>query len=178
MGWVIVVHRGRLLCASLRCIFLTLGGNSILRRIHRRDISSPTNAKLIPPPPPINLGQAKYQDRLFEFRGQKKPVIKPPPAVDQSMGVGDGSAGGGLERRPSLSQGMTEYIGFVNIVLVRGEELVPSGFGQVREEKFEQQQLQQRQRQQRRRQRRQCFNRNTDKALESSPPNTCPLTKH
>eukprot|EP00752_Nemacystus_decipiens_P009732 g8690.t2 len=75
--------------------------------------------------------KAKYEDRLFEFRCQKKPVIKPPPAVDMSLGVLDRSSGGALERRPSASQGMMEYIGFVNIVLVRGEDLVSAGFGQM-----------------------------------------------
>ncbi|CAM9594469.1 unnamed protein product [Scytosiphon promiscuus] len=83
--------------------------------------------------------KAKYQDRLFEFRAKKKPIIKPPPEVSQfsssSMSLsngGGGEAGGAaLERRVSLSQqGMTEYIGFVNIVLVRGENLVSPGFGQ------------------------------------------------
>lgn len=46
---------------------------------------------------------------------------------------GGGGGGGGLvERSASLNQGMTEYIGFVNIVLVRGKNLVSAGFGQVR----------------------------------------------
>lgn len=30
---------------------------------------------------------------------------------------------------------MTEYIGFVSIVLVRGQDLVPAGYGQVREKR-------------------------------------------
>jgi len=86
--------------------------------------------------------QAKYQDRLFEFRGQKKPLIKPPPpAVDpvsMTSANGDASGGGGGgglgERAASLNQGMTEYIGFVNIVLLRGKNLVSPGFGQVRKD--------------------------------------------
>lgn len=81
--------------------------------------------------------QAKYQSRLFEFRGKKKPVIKPPPPVDHGSAMvsgldGDAGVDGAGERGGSgVSHGMTEYIGFVNINLVRGENLVPAGFGQV-----------------------------------------------
>ncbi|CAM9451883.1 unnamed protein product, partial [Ectocarpus sp. 12 AP-2014] len=80
--------------------------------------------------------KAKYQSRLFEFRGKKKPVIKPPPPVDHASamvaGV-DGDAGGdgtGERGGSGVSHGMTEYIGFVNINLVRGESLVHAGFSQ------------------------------------------------
>lgn len=81
--------------------------------------------------------QAKYQSRLFEFRGKKKPVIKPPPPVDHASAMvsgvdGDAGGDGAGERGGSgVSHGMTEYIGFVNINLVRGESLVHAGFGQV-----------------------------------------------
>ncbi|CAN0332573.1 unnamed protein product, partial [Laminaria digitata] len=70
--------------------------------------------------------KAKYQDRAFEFRAHKKPVIKPPPTVDETSAL---MVGGGYDKNGgTLSQGMTEYIGFVNIVLVRGKGLVPAGF--------------------------------------------------
>ncbi|CAM9560760.1 unnamed protein product [Ectocarpus fasciculatus] len=80
--------------------------------------------------------KAKYQSRLFEFRGKKKPVIKPPPPVDHGsmllsgMDRDAGGDGGGERVGSGVSHGMTEYIGFVNINLVRGENLVPAGFGQ------------------------------------------------
>ncbi|CAM9755817.1 unnamed protein product [Ascophyllum nodosum] len=73
--------------------------------------------------------KAKYQDRLFEFRGRKNPVVKAPPAVDDStMLVRELSIGAsGSRNGRTLSQAMTEYIGFVNIVLIRGKHLVHSG---------------------------------------------------
>ncbi|CAM9942334.1 unnamed protein product [Ectocarpus sp. 8 AP-2014] len=80
--------------------------------------------------------KAKYQSRLFEFRGKKKPVIKPRPPVDHASAMvsgvdGDAGGDGAGERGGSgVSHGMTEYIGFVNINLVRGESLVHAGFGQ------------------------------------------------
>ncbi|CAM9934475.1 unnamed protein product, partial [Ectocarpus sp. 4 AP-2014] len=80
--------------------------------------------------------KAKYQSRLFEFRGKKKPVIKPPPPVDHASAMvsgvdGDAGGDGAGERGGSgMSHGMTEYIGFVNINLVRGESLVHAGFSQ------------------------------------------------
>lgn len=61
-------------------------------------------------------------------------MTKPPPAV--------GAAGGGIDDEfviqgvtstaPMSQHGMMEYIGFVNIMLVRGKDLAPAGFvGQV-----------------------------------------------
>ena len=60
--------------------------------------------------------------------------MKAPPAVDDStMLVRELSIGAsGSRNGRTLSQAMTEYIGFVNIVLIRGKHLVHSGMmGQV-----------------------------------------------
>lgn len=81
--------------------------------------------------------KAKYQEREFQYRGRKKPVIKPPPPMEEASSPLTGTGVDfprSLFSSGNLSHGMMEYIGFVNITLGRGKDLVPAGFvGQVRD---------------------------------------------
>ncbi|CAM9716954.1 unnamed protein product, partial [Sphacelaria rigidula] len=72
---------------------------------------------------------AKYQDRLFEFRGRKKAIVKPPPVVGGERGEEDFMTQGVMSSGIiSPRHGMMEYIGFVSIMLSRGKDLALGGF--------------------------------------------------
>lgn len=65
---------------------------------------------------------------MFEFRGCKKPVIKPPPPVGDAGAHDEFETHGVVSSAPLSKHGMMEYIGFVSIMLSRGKDLVPAGF--------------------------------------------------
>ncbi|CAN0058540.1 unnamed protein product, partial [Discosporangium mesarthrocarpum] len=88
-------------------------------------------------PKPSHLEPRDYREsyikayQLFVFRVCKKPVIKPPPPVEEdedTLEVGDVPFRCRAGSSPTISpsgEGMVEYIGFINIDLSRARDLLP-----------------------------------------------------
>ncbi|CAM9879702.1 unnamed protein product, partial [Chrysoparadoxa australica] len=77
--------------------------------------------------------RAKYAEKLFCYRIRKPPVMKVMPPEEKTQpntpirGSEVGTKGTKDVRQSINSQGMIEYVGFVNIKLCRGVSLLPMG---------------------------------------------------